>query len=304
MNFTWWVNRKDPPASNVFQGGFLGLDNIGVFDRSAPLPTGGHLEQADGTAWMALFCQNMLEIALELASHDPSYDDMAAQVPRALPLDRRRDGPGRRRRHRDVGRGGRLLLRRARGCPTAAPTRLKVRSMVGLLPLCASTIIEPRQARRLPRLRRAVRRFLRRTARSCVANIPIRAGRASRAATCCRCSTSASFAACWRRMLDETEFLSPLRHPVSVQLPPRASVRVRRRRPGVPVATCRPSPTPGMFGGNSNWRGPIWIPVNCCSSGRSGPALLLRRRIQGRVPDRLRQLHDTRSRSRTRSRGA
>ena len=77
LNFTWWVNRKDPGGRNVFEGGFLGLDNIGVFDRSAPLPTGGYLEQADGTAWMALFSQNMLVIALELAEHDPVYEDMA-----------------------------------------------------------------------------------------------------------------------------------------------------------------------------------------------------------------------------------
>ena len=88
LNFTWWVNRKDRFGKNVFEGGFLGLDNIGVFDRSAPLPTGGYLEQADGTAWMALFCQNMLEIAVELATHDPAYEDMATQVRRALPVDR------------------------------------------------------------------------------------------------------------------------------------------------------------------------------------------------------------------------
>ena len=76
-NFSWWVNRKDRFGKNLFEGGFLGLDNIGVFDRSAPLPTGGYLEQADGTAWMALFCQNMLEIAVELAAHDPTYEDLA-----------------------------------------------------------------------------------------------------------------------------------------------------------------------------------------------------------------------------------
>ena len=79
LNFTWWVNRKDRFGKNVFEGGFLGLDNIGVFDRSAPLPTGGHLEQADGTAWMALFSQNMLEIAVELAAHDPIYEDMVVK---------------------------------------------------------------------------------------------------------------------------------------------------------------------------------------------------------------------------------
>ena len=98
LNFTWWVNRKDRADKNVFEGGFLGLDNIGVFDRSAPLPTGGHLEQADGTAWMALFCQNMLEIAVELTMHRPTYLRMCHEVRRALPVDRlvddRDDGGG------------------------------------------------------------------------------------------------------------------------------------------------------------------------------------------------------------------
>ena len=110
LNFTWWVNRKDRSGRNVFEGGFLGLDNIGVFDRSA-LPTGGYLEQADGTAWMALFCQNMLEIAVELAMTDAGLRGHGPQVLRTLPVDRLGDGaPG--RGHRDVGRGGRLLLRR------------------------------------------------------------------------------------------------------------------------------------------------------------------------------------------------
>ena len=121
LNFTWWVNRKDRSGSNVFEGGFLGLDNIGVFDRSAPLPTGGYLEQADGTAWMALFCQNMLEIAVELAMTDPDYADMALKfVEHFLWIASAMIARG--RRHRHVGRGGRLLLRRA------APARRPVRS--------------------------------------------------------------------------------------------------------------------------------------------------------------------------------
>ena len=89
LNFTWWVNRKDAEGKNVFQGGFLGLDNIGVFDRSAPLPTGGHLEQSDGTGWMGMYCLNMLAIALELAREDPAYEDVAVEVLRALRLHRR-----------------------------------------------------------------------------------------------------------------------------------------------------------------------------------------------------------------------
>ena len=112
LNFTWWVNRKDRTGRNAFEGGFLGLDNIGVFDRSAPLPTGGYLEQADGTAWMALFSQNMLEIAVAARAREAGLCRHVPEVPPALPVDRVGDGP-RRRGHGHVGRGGRLLLRRA-----------------------------------------------------------------------------------------------------------------------------------------------------------------------------------------------
>ncbi|HEU0155414.1 MAG TPA: glucosidase, partial [Stellaceae bacterium] len=148
-NFGWWVNRKDRSGNNLYEGGFLGLDNIGVFDRSAPLPTGGYLEQADGTAWVALFCQNMLEIACELAPHDPVYEDLAANfaiqfllIARALNA---------------LGADGMWdeedgfyydVLRR----PDGASQRLKVRSMVGLLPLCAATVVEPAQRAKMPKL--------------------------------------------------------------------------------------------------------------------------------------------------------
>ena len=148
-NFTWWVNRKDRSGNNVFEGGFLGLDNIGVFDRSAPLPTGGYLEQADGTSWMTLFCQNMLEIAVELASHDPTYEDMAAKfvdhfllIANAL----NRVGDGGMWDEEDGFYYDVLRL------PDGSATRLKVRSMVGLLPLCASTIVEPWQREQVPGL--------------------------------------------------------------------------------------------------------------------------------------------------------
>ncbi len=149
INFTWWVNRKDRLGKSVFEGGFLGLDNIGVFDRSAELPTGGHLEQADGTAWMAMFCQNMCEIALELAAHDPSYDDLVFKfaehflwIGAAL---------------NKVGDDGMWdeedgfyydVLR----LPDGGASRLKVRSLVGLLPLCATTVIDRAQRERVPRL--------------------------------------------------------------------------------------------------------------------------------------------------------
>ena len=148
-NFTWWVNRKDPDDRNLFQGGFLGLDNIGIFDRSAPLPGGGRLEQADGTAWMALYCQWMLQIAAELAKTDPVYADMALKfithfewIAIAMnPPDGRR---------RAVGRGGRLLLRRDADAGRDQAIKLKVRSLVGLLPLCAATVFDARRDRPPP----------------------------------------------------------------------------------------------------------------------------------------------------------
>ena len=159
LNFTWWVNRKDRFGKNVFEGGFLGLDNIGVFDRSAPLPTGGHLEQADGTAWMALFSQNMLELAAELAAYDPTYEDMVFKfVEHFFYIAAAMNRPG------DDGMWDEEdgfyydLLR----LPDGSSTRLKIRSMVGLLPLCATTVIEKRQRERVPRAMAAIRERRRR----------------------------------------------------------------------------------------------------------------------------------------------
>ena len=148
LNFTWWVNRKDRFGKNVFEGGFLGLDNIGVFDRSAPLPTGGHLEQADGTAWMALFSQNMMELAVELAAYDPIYEDMVLKFAEhfyyiAAAMNR----PGQDGMWDEEDGFYYDILR----LPDGSAQRLKVRSMVGLLPLCASTVVEKWQRERIPR---------------------------------------------------------------------------------------------------------------------------------------------------------
>ena len=147
LNFSWWVNRKDRLGKNLFEGGFLGLDNIGVFDRSAPLPTGGHLEQADGTAWVSLFCQNMLEIAVELAAHDSFFEDMAIKfadhfgwIARAM----NQTGPDGMWDEQDGFYYDVLRL------PDGKAERLKVRSMVGLLPLCATTVVEPGSANACP----------------------------------------------------------------------------------------------------------------------------------------------------------
>ena len=149
LNFTWWVNRKDRNGANVFEGGFLGLDNIGIFDRSAPLPSGGFLEQADGTAWMALFSQNMLEIAIELAMHDRSYEDLASKFYEhflwiAGAMDRLGDNEDEMWDEEDGFFYDVLRL------PDGSAQRLKVRSMVGLLPLCAATVYPQDLLEKLP----------------------------------------------------------------------------------------------------------------------------------------------------------
>src|SRR5712671_4619108 len=159
LNFTWWVNRKDRFGKNVFEGGFLGLDNIGVFDRSAPLPTGGHLEQADGTAWMALFSQNMLELAIELATHDPIYEDMVFKFAEHFYyIGAAMNRPGQDGMWDEEDGFYYDLLR----FPDGSATRLKVRSMVGLLPLCATTVTEKWQRERIPKAMAGVQERLRR----------------------------------------------------------------------------------------------------------------------------------------------
>ena len=254
----WWVNRKDRFGKNVFEGGFLGLDNIGVFDRSAPLPTGGHLEQADGTSWMAFFSQNMLELAIEIAARRPQLRRPRREVPGPRPLDQPRHKPRRRGRH--VGRGGRLLLRRAAASRTGTRLRLKVRSMVGLLPLCATSIIEPWQRERVPRRDGAVRGAEPSHA-GAADECLLRAGATPTAASW-RWSSPTVCAASSRIMLDENEFLEPYGI--------RALSRYHLEHPYVfnadgseyRVNYLPADSDSGMFGGNSNWRGPVWMPVN------------------------------------------
>ena len=229
MNFTWWVNRKDPDGRNLFQGGFLGLDNIGVFDRSAPAPGRRHLEQADGTAWMALYCQAMLQIALELTRRDPAYADMARQVRHALRLDRRRHEPARRRRLWDEEDGFYYDVMRL---PDGSTQQLRVRSLVGLLPLCAATVIDAEVARARPRSARQWRR-----SSTHYKDVDPGAGAAA--------GPSAAASACslvgdhrLRRILAiharRGGVPRPARHPGDLALPRRAPLRVRHRRPGVP----------------------------------------------------------------------
>ena len=259
LNFTWWVNRKDRSGRNIFEGGFLGLDNIGVFDRSAPLPTGGYLEQADGTAWMALFCQNMLEISGELAMTDPDYLDMALKFCEHFMW----IGSAMTHLGQDTGMWDEEdgffydVLR----LPDGQAQRLKVRSMVGLLPFCAATTYEGALQAKEPELTQRFMAFLDARPELCEAiHDPRKIGVGGRRLGSILNETK--LRRVLAKMLDENEFLSPygLRslsryhadHPFVMQ----AGGQEYR------VAYLPAESDTGMFGGNSNWRGPIWMPVN------------------------------------------
>jgi len=255
LNFSWWVNRKDRLGQNVFEGGFLGLDNIGVFDRSAPLPGGGYLEQADGTAWVSLFCQNMLEIVFELAANDAGYVDMATKfVDHFLWIARgmNRVGPDGMWDEEDGFYYDVLRL------PDGTATRLKVRSMVGLLPLCATTIIEPWQRERVPEAVTDLLDNLKRRPDLLQSIHPTGVGGRGIAALV----NPDRLRRILSRMLDENEFLSPYGI--------RALSRYHAEHPYAfkaggneySVKYLPAESDSGMFGGNSNWRGPVWMPVN------------------------------------------
>ncbi len=259
LNFTWWVNRKDRTGNNVFEGGFLGLDNIGVFDRSSPLPTGGYLEQADGTAWMALFCQNMLEIAAELALERPAYGDMCQKfVEHYLWIASSMMHAGDNTGMWDEEDGFFYDVLRV---PNQYATRLKVRSMVGLLPLCAVTVFDGEVLKKYPELVDRFRRFLEaRPELSAFIHDPAKQGQKGRHLA--SILNEQNLRRVLSRLLDEREFLSPYgirsisryheQHPYVF--------RVGNQEYSVPYLPAESDS--GMFGGNSNWRGPIWMPVN------------------------------------------
>ncbi|HTQ98282.1 MAG TPA: hypothetical protein VMH89_15830, partial [Candidatus Acidoferrum sp.] len=260
LNFTWWVNRKDPDGHNIFQGGFLGLDNIGVFDRSAPLPTGGHLEQSDGTSWMGMYCLNMLAIALELAKDDLAYEDVASKffehfvhIAHAM---------------NDIGAEGRSLWEDEDGfyydllhLPNGDDHFMKIRSMVGLIPLFAVETLEPEVIDRLPGFKRRMQWFI-----DNHADVPEHIEMTQRSPRGVRRLLSLAnrkqLKRILKRMLDETEFFSPhgiralsrfhLDHPYEV----RVNDHINR------VDYEPAESTSGIFGGNSNWRGPVWFPLN------------------------------------------
>jgi Glycosyl hydrolase family 63 C-terminal domain len=260
LNFSWWVNRKDRFGNNLFEGGFLGLDNIGVFDRSAPLPTGGTLEQADGTAWMSLFCQNMLEIAVELAANDAHFEDMAIKLSEHflwIAHAMNQTGPDGMWDEQDGFYYDVLRL------PDGSASRLKVRSMVGLLPICATSVIEPWQRERVPRVTEVLRERLQRMPELLGSIHPTGAAHLGYAGRGIAALVNPQrLRRILSRMLDENEFLSPYGI--------RALSRYHADHPyifNVSGQEFRVNYLPaesdtGMFGGNSNWRGPIWMPVN------------------------------------------
>jgi len=260
LNFTWWVNRKDAEGKNIFQGGFLGLDNIGVFDRSAPIPAGGHIEQSDGTAWMAMYCLNMLAMALELARTDGAYEDVASKffehfVLIAHAMD-------------DLGGHGMSLWDEEDGffydalrLADDSLRPMRVRSIVGLIPLFAAETLESDIVELLPGFKRRMQWF--------IDNRPAFRGHVELGSSddpaprrLLSIVSRDQLVRVLRTMLDETEFLSPYGiralsrvhrdHPFTLRLD--GTEHRVGYEPGESVS--------GLFGGNSNWRGPIWFPVN------------------------------------------
>jgi hypothetical protein len=268
LNFTWWVNRKDHDGNNVFEGGFLGLDNIGVFDRSSPLPIGGTIEQADGTAWMALFCQNMFEIALALSEERPAYSHICRKFAEHFVWIASSISGGSENSGMWDEEDGFLydVLR----FPDGRSERLKVRSIVGLLPLCAVTVFERQSLASDPEVRNRWIRFLdARPELTGFIHSPMKVGPTGRVMS--SVLNEANLRRVLTKMLDENEFLSPYGI--------RSLSRCHLEHPYVfkadgkeyEVSYIPADSDSGMFGGNSNWRGPIWMPIN---------ALLIRALLQ------------------------
>ncbi|MEM0896449.1 MAG: glucosidase [Verrucomicrobiota bacterium] len=260
MNFTWWVNRKDVEGRHVFGGGFLGLDNIGVFDRSHALPGGGVLHQADGTAWMGFYCLTMLSIALELATEKPAYEDIASKffehfvhITEAM---------------NTLGGSGlwdaqdefyydRLIVDHEQPIP------LRIRSLVGLLPLCAVTVLKQKTIESLPGFKKRMDWFLANRP-ELVQYISVRKSKTEKNPVRCLLAipTENRLRKCLTRMLDEAEFLSDFGI--------RSLSKAHEAEPFVfkhggrhnEVSYAPGESTTAMFGGNSNWRGPIWFPTN------------------------------------------
>jgi hypothetical protein len=261
LNFTWWVNRKDPEGKNVFQGGFLGLDNIGVFDRSAPLPTGGHIEQSDGTAWMGMFCLNMMAIALELAHENLAYEDMASKFfEHFMYIAAAMGHMGGNNNHIDLWNEEDGFFYDVLHTPDGAHP-MKVRSLVGLVPLFSVQVIEPEDLARLPQFERRMRWFLDNREDLC----QLVTGQATQDGRCRRLLSLVNgprLQRVLRYMLDENEFLSPhgIRALSRYHLDHPYVLNVNDQEHRVDYEPAESST--GLFGGNSNWRGPVWFPMN------------------------------------------
>ncbi|URD48627.1 hypothetical protein M5J74_20105 [Chroococcidiopsis sp. CCNUC1] len=260
LNFTWWVNRKDIEGKNVFQGGFLGLDNIGVFDRSAVLPTGGHIDQSDGTSWMGMYCLNMLAIALELAQTNPVYEDIATKffehflyIADAM---------------NHIGEMEASLWDEADGfyydvlhLPNEQQIALKVRSLVGLIPLFAVETIEPETLQKLPGFKKRVEWFIQNRP-DLTQNIACMKSEGVGERRLLAIVYRDRLRRILQKMLDETEFLGDYGI--------RAISRYHAEHPYIfhvngtqfRVDYEPAESSSGLFGGNSNWRGPVWFPVN------------------------------------------
>ena len=260
LNFTWWVNRKDAEGMNIFQGGFLGLDNIGVFDRSAPLPTGGHIAQSDGTSWMAMYALNLLAIAMELAKEDPSYEDVASKfwehfLSIARAMNKRGDEDVRLWDDEDGFFYDVLHL------PEGKPQPMKVRSMVGLIPLFAVETLEPEILAGLPDFKRRMEWFINNRS-DLTENVACMRTPGHDERRLLSIVSRDQLQSVLRFMLDENEFLSPYGI--------RAISRYHKENPYVlqvngtqhRVDYEPAESSTGLFGGNSNWRGPIWFPLN------------------------------------------
>jgi len=262
LNFNWWVNRKDPSGRNVFAGGFLGLDNIGVFDRSSPLPTGGSLEQADGTAWMAFYCQCMLEIALILCEYDPMYEEIAFRfVQHFMWISYAMDRIG--EQHDEMWDEQDGFFYDVLRLPDGQAIRLKVRSMVGLLPLCASTVFMAQDATRFPRLAEMVTLFRKRHPQMVSHVAPTDHGFVGiNGRRLLSPMNRTKLMRVLAYLLDEHEFLGPcgIRSLSRYHLEHPFTFRVGHQEYKVQYLPAE-SDT-GMFGGNSNWRGPVWMPIN------------------------------------------
>ena len=259
LNFTWWVNRKDSQGRNIFQGGFLGLDNIGVFDRSAPLPTGGYINQADGTSWMAMYSLNLMRIALELALHNKVYEDIATKffehfLSIAAAINSTEDGEG-------LWDAEDEFYYDQLRTPGGRELKMKVRSMVGLIPLFAVEVLDPELLEKLPAFHARMKWFLQ--YRPDLAKLVSRwedTGKGQRHLL--SLLRGHRMKCLLRRLLDESEFLSDYGVRALSKVHEREPYRLTCHGTELEVAYWPAESKSGLFGGNSNWRGPIWMPVN------------------------------------------